>query len=94
MNFEQVILAVLVLINLAAFIMMGYDKTLSMSGRNAKRVPEKTLFITALTFGAGGIYLGMLTFRHKTKKWYFQLGIPLLILQNLGTLYILSKITI
>jgi uncharacterized membrane protein YsdA (DUF1294 family) len=32
----------------------------------------------------------MLSFRHKTKKWYFQIAIPLLILQNLATLYLMS----
>jgi uncharacterized membrane protein YsdA (DUF1294 family) len=34
----------------------------------------------------------MLGFRHKTQKWYFQLGIPLVIFQNLATIYVIWKI--
>jgi uncharacterized membrane protein YsdA (DUF1294 family) len=92
MHLEQLALTSLVLINVCALLLMGYDKGLSMSGRGARRVPEKTFFIFALTFGAVGIYFGMLLFRHKTRKWYFQLGIPLLILLNLSTLYLLVEI--
>ncbi len=91
MYVEQILIGILAAINIFAFILMGYDKSISMQGRNIRRIPEKTLFTTALVFGATGIYLGMLTFRHKTKKWYFQLGIPLLILQNLATLYIAQQ---
>jgi uncharacterized membrane protein YsdA (DUF1294 family) len=92
MHFEQMVIGSLAAINIFAFLLMGYDKSISMQGRNIRRIPEKTLFTTALVFGAIGIYLGMLTFRHKTKKWYFQLGIPLLILQNLATIYLIKEI--
>ena len=57
----------------------------------ADRTPEGLLFFMAAVFGAIGVYAGMFTFRHKTKKWYFLLGIPLLILQNLTTLYLLKE---
>lgn len=56
------------------------------------RTPEGLLFFMAAAFGSIGVYAGMLTFRHKTKKWYFQLGIPLLILQNLATAYLIREI--
>lgn len=71
---------------------MGRDKRLSTRGGLADRTPEGVLFFLAALFGSVGIYAGMQLFRHKTKKWYFQLGIPLLILQNAATAYILFQL--
>jgi uncharacterized membrane protein YsdA (DUF1294 family) len=71
--------------------MMARDKRKSIRGNGQKRTPEGIIFFFAAAFGSIGVYLGMLTFRHKTKKWYFQIGIPLLILQNLTLLYLVSK---
>ena len=53
---------------------MGIDK--SKAKRNAWRIPEATLFLVALLGGAIGSTLGMHFFRHKTKHWYFRLGMP------------------
>jgi len=54
-----------------------------------ERISEGTMFFMATIFGSIGIYAGMFTFRHKTKKWYFLIGIPLLIIQNIAFLYVL-----
>ena len=89
---EQILLAILAAINILAFFVMGSDKRKSMRGGNPDRTPEGLLFFLAAAFSSLGVYAGMLTFRHKTKKWYFQLGIPLLILQNLTTLYLIKEI--
>ena len=43
----------------------------------------------AVMFGSIGVYLGMLAFRHKTRKWYFLIGIPMLFLENLALLYLI-----
>jgi uncharacterized membrane protein YsdA (DUF1294 family) len=91
MYYQQILLGAFALINITAFILMGNDKRKSMQGGNPERTPEGILFFAASAFGATGIYLGMLTFRHKTKRWYFQLGIPLLILENLATLYLIRE---
>ena len=40
------------------------------------RIPEKTLFLSALLGGSAGSILGMYLFRHKTKHWYFVIGMP------------------
>ena len=40
--------------------------------------PEKTLWLFALLGGAPGGWLGMRTFHHKTRHWYFRYGFPLL----------------
>jgi uncharacterized membrane protein YsdA (DUF1294 family) len=92
MNQEQILIGLLAAINMAAFFIMGNDKRKSMNGGNPDRTPEGLLFFLATAFGALGVYTGMLIFRHKTKKWYFQLGIPLLILQNIASMYLIREI--
>ena len=42
------------------------------------RVKESTLFWVAFLGGALGIYAGMQIMRHKTKKFFFYMGIPML----------------
>lgn len=88
----QLLIALLATLNLWAFVVMGYDKRKSTHGRNAERAPEGFMFFLATIGGSIGVYLGMLTFRHKTRKWYFQIGIPLLIVQNLATVHLLLQL--
>ncbi len=75
-------------INLLAFFVMMADKVKSRK-RNAERISEGMLFFMATVFGSIGVYLGMFAFRHKTQKWYFLLGIPMLIIQNSAFLYLI-----
>jgi len=84
----QILAAIFGAVNIVAFLVMAHDKHKAVRGRNAERAPEGFMFFLATVFGSIGVYLGMMVFRHKTRKWYFQLGIPLLILQNLATLYV------
>jgi uncharacterized membrane protein YsdA (DUF1294 family) len=88
----QVLVGVFALINIVAFIVMAHDKRRAVHGKNAERAPEGFMFFLATMFGSIGVYLGMVLFRHKTRKWYFQIGIPLLILQNLATVYVVWQI--
>ena len=92
MNLEYILGGIFIAINAFAFLVMANDKRKSIRGGNMDRTPEGLLFFMAAAFGSIGVYAGMLTFRHKTKKWYFQLGIPLLILQNLATAYLIREI--
>jgi uncharacterized membrane protein YsdA (DUF1294 family) len=80
------ILIIFFAINFIAFLIMLIDK-LKSTQRGAERISEGTLFFMAAVFGAIGVYLGMFTFRHKTQKWYFLIGIPLIILQNIALIY-------
>ena len=73
--------------NLLAFFVMLLDKLKSRKN-NAERISEGMLFFLATAFGSLGVYAGMFVFRHKTQKWYFLLGIPLLIIQNSAFLYL------
>ena len=72
----------LLIVNAAAFLLMGLDKR--RAKREAWRIPEKTLFLPVLLGGALGGVLGMRTFRHKTKHWYFRFGFPALLLLQLA----------
>ena len=65
---------VLVVMNIAAYVLMGVDKKRAKAG--AWRIPEKTLFLVTGLFGGLGGTLGMFLLRHKTKHWYFHLGFP------------------
>lgn len=64
------------------------DKLKSTKLEN-KRISEGLLFFMATAFGSLGVYAGMFAFRHKTKKWYFLVGIPFLLLQNLAIIYLI-----
>jgi uncharacterized membrane protein YsdA (DUF1294 family) len=81
------LIGLLITLNVVACIVMGRDKRRAIHGRNAERAAEGFLFFLAAMGGAIGIYLGMLLFRHKTRRWYFQIGIPVLITQQIVLAY-------
>ena len=88
----QLLLVMFVIINLTAFVVMAVDKRRAARGHNAERAPEGFMFFLATMFGSVGVYLGMYAFRHKTRKWYFQIGIPALIIQNIATGYVVWEL--
>ena len=69
-----VVIAVLIVMNLVSFALMGIDKRRAQRG--AWRISEKALFLTAACFGGLGGFLGMQVFHHKTKHWYFRVFFP------------------
>ena len=79
-------LVYLALINLLTFVFYGVDKRRAKKG--AWRISEKTLLLLPLLGGSIGGILGMQVFRHKTKHWYFQFGVPaVLVLQLAAAVY-------
>lgn len=48
------------------FVAFGFDKR--RAARKGRRVPERTLHLLTFAFGFPGALLGMLAFRHKTRK--------------------------
>jgi uncharacterized membrane protein YsdA (DUF1294 family) len=74
-------------INIIGFASMGIDKRKAI--RNAYRIPEATLFAIALVGGSLGSTLGMHIFRHKTKHWYFLIGMPIILVLQLLLLVLL-----
>ena len=71
-------------INIALCAMMGIDKLCAKL--NKRRIPEKVLFLLAVLGGGLGGTVGMLSFRHKTKHWYFRVGLPLMLLAQAALL--------
>ena len=65
----SVALAYLACVNLAAFVLFGWDKRCAMAG--ARRIPEKTLLGMAAAGGGLGAVVAQQVFRHKTRKQPF-----------------------
>ena len=78
----KLFLIYLVLINLAAFMSFGIDK--SRARNHAWRIPEKTLFLLAAVGGSIGALLGMFFFRHKTRHLSFRIGLPVILLVQIA----------
>ena len=72
------ILLYLLMINIIGFFMMWSDKRKAKKGK--WRIPEQTLFIITALGGGIGTIVGMYTFRHKTKKLKFTIGLPTLVI--------------
>ena len=80
------IIIYLIVINVFGFFIMWLDKR--KAKRNKWRIPEKTLFIITAIGGGIGTIAGMYTFRHKTQKIAFVIGLPLItILEIITALY-------
>ena len=78
------ILAIIAIMNIASFALMGHDKR---SARlNKWRVPERTLFLVTACFGGLGGVLGMKVFHHKTQHWYFKVFFPALLILQIALL--------
>ena len=78
----EFVLLYLLTINAAGFLSMLVDK--HKAKKNQWRIPERTLLLIALLGGSIGSLLGMYTVRHKTKHLKFTLGIPLILLAQIG----------
>ena len=82
------IIIYLISINIIGFLIMWIDKRKAIKG--SWRIPEKTLFIITVIGGGIGTIAGMYTFRHKTKKLNFIIGLPLItILEIILAIYYL-----
>ncbi len=79
----------LLITNIIGFCIMGIDKKRAIRG--AYRISEASLFMVALIGGSIGSILGMYHFHHKTRHWYFKIGMPaILILQIVLALLLLQ----
>lgn len=75
---EKIILIYLIFMNLAGLVLMWSDK--KRAQKHEWRIPEKTFFVVSLIGGSIGTWAGMYLFHHKTKHWYFVVGMPLILL--------------
>lgn len=86
-----ILILYVIIMNIAGFAAMGIDKRRAI--KHAWRIPEARLFLFALLGGSIGSILGMYAFRHKTRHWYFVLGLPaVFILQVSAFILILYRI--
>ncbi len=56
----------MIALNVTAFTLYGFDK--AQASRGADRIPNIVMHVVALAGGVLGAWLGMFTFRHKTRK--------------------------
>ena len=76
----DIIVSYLVMMNAVGLAVMGLDKKKAI--RNEWRIPEKTLFLVSIIGGSIGTLVGMYLFRHKTKHWYFGVGMPAILIAH------------
>lgn len=68
--------------NGVVFLFFGYDKW--MAHGRGWRISERTLLLLALVGGSLGALVGMMFFRHKTRKASFQLPFIGILLVHIG----------
>ncbi|MDO4811665.1 MAG: DUF1294 domain-containing protein [Eubacteriales bacterium] len=84
------LLIYLILINLITFLTFGADKR--RAKRDQWRIRERTLFLLAVIGGSVGALLGMYVFHHKTRHWYFCVGMPAILLLQIALPVIISRL--
>ena len=76
-----------IIINVAGFALMDIDK--AKATRHEWRIPEATLLMAAILGGSVGAWIGMYTFRHKTKHIRFVVGIPFILVLQAGLAWLI-----
>jgi uncharacterized membrane protein YsdA (DUF1294 family) len=88
-----VIVAYFILVNAAAFALMGLDKARARRGDSRRRIPERRLLGFGAAGGALGAMAAMRIFRHKTKHASFTIGLPLMFIVHAAVFYGLLRYT-
>lgn len=87
---RDIFIGYLIMINIIGFFIMGIDKR--KAKKHAWRIPEKMLFLTSILGGSIGTWAGMYVFHHKTKHWYFVVGMPaILLFQAAGLCWLMVR---
>lgn len=80
-----IIIVYLIIMNIIGVSVMAIDK--SKAKRGAWRIPEKVLFGVSVFGGSIGTWAGMYLFRHKTKHWYFVIGMPFILIVQVALVF-------
>ncbi|MBQ9886200.1 MAG: DUF1294 domain-containing protein [Lachnospiraceae bacterium] len=88
-NINTIIAVYILILSLAGFLSMEADKRKAI--KHARRIPERVLFLIAILGGSLGSLIGMYVFRHKTKHWYFVIGMPVILVVQVIILLLLEK---
>lgn len=73
------------IVNVAGFILPAVDKRRAKKDR--WRIRESTLFLISALGGSVAMYISMRLFHHKTKHKRFMIGIPVIIILQLGAVF-------
>ena len=82
---HRILMIYLAVVNILTIIVFGVDKMNAKSNR--QRVRIVTLLGLAFIGGSVGALIGMYGFHHKTKKAYFTVGVPLILLMQVVVLF-------
>ena len=82
---HRILLIYLAVVNILTIIVFGVDKMNAKSNR--QRVRIVTLLGLAFIGGSVGALIGMYGFHHKTKKAYFTVGVPLILMMQVVVLF-------
>lgn len=85
-----ILIVYLVVVNFLGIASMASDKIRAMEHR--RRIPESVLLLFAVIGGSIGSILGMLLFHHKTRKAKFRIGLPLILVIQIGLIILLHSI--
>lgn len=85
----KLLVVYLVIINIAAFCLYGIDKSAAV--KEKWRIPNRVLLGLAAIGGSIGAWAGMYTFRHKTKKWYYAVTVPAMLLLQITLIVLLMN---
>jgi len=81
--------AYIVIVNILAFCLYGIDKSAAV--KQKQRIPNRVLLLIAAFGGYLGALAGMYTFRHKTKKWYYTITVPALLMIQIAAAVLIIK---
>ncbi len=84
-----VIIVYLLIVNITAFCLMGYDKRCARQQK--RRIRERTLLLWCVVGGSIGGLLGMKGFHHKTRHKKFTIGIHAILLIHI---FIIAYLTV
>ena len=87
--FTKVLLCYAIGCNVLSFLLFGIDKYRAV--KKKWRISERTLLIIALIGGSLGALFGMFSFHHKTQKYKFSIGIPLILILHIFLLWLFMK---
>lgn len=85
MDVITLLLIYFISLNILGLFLMGLDKY--KAKKQLWRIPESTLFIIAIIGGSIGAIIGMYAFRHKTRRWYFVYGLPVILFLQIAILF-------
>jgi len=72
-------------VSLVTFLFYGFDKQRAKNEKGL--IPEVVLHILTLIGGTPGALIGQIVFRHKTKKWRFQMVLVVIVILQMAAIW-------